>query len=95
MSIAENKGRYENSALKALMDASDHQICERCYCCDLMWEHSPCWQCGGFDNEDEDGWDDECSVCGGEGDIDFQVCVGDCDDEGNHKIKPADKRSRE
>jgi hypothetical protein len=70
MSIAEKKAACEASGMKVLMDANDHEICERCYCCDAVWEVTPCWQCGGFEEEDDPEWPyDVCSVCGGEGEI--------------------------
>lgn len=86
MSIAEKKAAYEASGMKVLMDASGHTICDRCYCCDAVAESSPCWQCGGFEPEEEDlEWGDFCSVCAGEGDLCYTVCVGKCDEDGNHK----------
>ena len=86
MGIAENKARYEQSVVKVLIDANpDHQICDRCYCCDAVWETSPCWQCGGFEPEPDDGFDDTCSVCGGDGELTYRVCIGGCDEEGDHR----------
>ena len=84
MTPEERKKAYEGSALEQLMKASGHEICERCYCCDLVGESSTCWQCGGFD-EDEDGWPGSpCSVCCGEGKIYYKECIGRCDENGNH-----------
>lgn len=89
MSIADNKARYEGSAMQALMKASGHTICERCYCCDATYETYPCWGCGGFpfDEDDDDEWATPCTVCGGEGEMSVLECIGRCDDEGNHKKK--------
>jgi hypothetical protein len=85
MSTAENRARYEGSALQALMEASDHTICDRCYCCDSTVGSYSCWQCGGF----EPDWADEtdsgaCSVCHGEGEVFHRECLGSCDDDGYH-----------
>jgi hypothetical protein len=82
MSIEENRQRYEGSGLEALIKSSDHEICERCYCCDSVWESSPCWQCGGFEWDDEDDY--PCSVCGGEGELTYKSCLGNCDEQGDH-----------
>ena len=84
--VAERKEQYEQSALKHLFEHSGHVICKRCYCCDEISESAPCWQCNGFDDEDDE-WMDICSVCQGEGEIYFPVCVGGCDDNGEHKPK--------
>lgn len=86
--VAERKARYEESALKQLFDKSGHTICVRCYCCDVVSESAPCWQCGGFADEDDD-WDDVCSVCDGDGEIYWDVCIGNCDENGEHKAKSA------
>lgn len=77
------KKEYEGSALQALMKASGHEICERCYCCDLVSESATCWQCNGM-WEPDDGW---CDVCQGEGEIYFKACIGRCDEQGNHAHK--------
>lgn len=91
MSIEERKAKYESSALKELIEASGHEICERCYCCDSFWEVENCWACGGFPESDDDEWpEDVCAECGGEGELSFKVCVGGCDKDGNHK-KTVDK----
>jgi hypothetical protein len=82
--IAESKAEYEASSLKQLMDANDHKICQRCYCCDSMWQSAPCFQCGGFEDEDDDIWS-VCSACGDEGETFWEECLGRCDDEGHHK----------
>lgn len=80
---AERKAEYEGSALEALMKASGHEICPKCYCCDLVPESAPCWQCGGFDSDDEDDY--PCSVCQGEGEIYWQACIGRCNENGEHE----------
>lgn len=82
-SIAANKARYEGSTLQALMEAADHTICDRCYCCDSTMESYQCWQCGGFEDEDDE-WGDLCSVCHGEGEVFHRECLGRCDDAGVH-----------
>jgi hypothetical protein len=84
MSIAENKARYEESSLKGLFEASGHVICDRCYCCDSISESSPCYLCGGFEDEDDE-WNDVCSACGGEGELYYMTCAGSCDQNGEHK----------
>jgi len=89
MSIAENKARYEGSALQARMEQSDHTVCDRCYCCDAAYESHTCWQCGGYcgvlaEDDDDDGY---CSVCQGEGEIHVLECLGRCDENGEHKKK--------
>jgi len=87
MTPEERKAAYENSALRVLMESTGHEICPRCYCCDLVSETETCWQCGGF--EDEGDWDwppDVCSVCNGEGELSYKVCIGGCDENGNHKL---------
>jgi hypothetical protein len=85
MTSEERKAAFEGSALQALMKASGHEVCERCWCCDLVWENGPCWQCGGFEEDDDPEWPyDVCSVCGGEGELSWQECIGRCDDKGNH-----------
>lgn len=89
MNAEERKSAYENSALRALIEASGHEICERCYCCDLVPEWATCWQCGGFEEEEDPEWpSDVCSVCKGEGEIYFTQCVGNCDDHGEHIPAP-------
>jgi len=72
---------------------NDHELCNRCGCCDTYWED--CWQCGGEGGRDgeelmeEDplryGPDDHetCDVCGGKGG--WNLCLGDCDKKGTHK----------
>lgn len=86
MTTDERKAAYEKSALKQLMDANGHEICTRCYCCDLVSESSSCWQCGGFEDDDDPEWPSSpCSVCGGEGEIFWMQCVGNCDENGEHK----------
>jgi hypothetical protein len=84
VSIADKREAYEQSALKQLFEQSGHTICQRCYCCDMVCEWAPCWQCGGFEPEPDDDFLDVCSVCDGAGKIYFQRCIGNCDDEGNH-----------
>jgi hypothetical protein len=80
------KARYEGSPLQALMEASGHVICDRCFCCDAVYERVSCWQCGGFaDTDFED--EPECSVCHDEGELSYLMCLGRCDDDGNHAAK--------
>ena len=81
---AQKKAEYEGSALQALMESSGHVVCDRCYCCDSTIEMVPCWQCGGFENEDDE-WAVPCSVCHDEGRISYRECLGRCDDDGNHE----------
>ena len=83
----QKKAQYEGSALQALMETSVHTICERCYCCDAVVEEIDCWQCGGFPDEDEDGY--ECTVCHDEGVLSRHVCLGRCDADGNHVSEQA------
>ncbi len=83
--IEESRAEYENSALKHLMEATDHEICPRCYCCDLVSDSAPCYLCGGFCDDWDDDWDDGyCSECGGEGEIYFKRCLGNCNEQGHH-----------
>lgn len=88
MSIEERKAAYEQSALKQLFDATDHEICPRCYCCSLMSESVPCPLCGGFCGAEWDEGDDQdcgdCFECGNEGEIHVKTCIGLCDENGNH-----------
>lgn len=81
---AERKAQFEGSALQQLMTASGHEICQQCWCCDLVPESAPCWQCGGFEPEWDDDFSDVCSVCDGEGEIFWQACVGRCNEQGEH-----------
>lgn len=90
--IEERKAQYEKSALKQLMEASGHEICDRCYCCDAVGDSAVCWQCNGID-EDDDEWPSEpCSECGGEGRIYFKRCISNCDENGNHMSGVGDER---
>ena len=85
MTPEERKSAYANSALRVLMESSGHEICERCYCCDVVSESAPCWSCGGLaDFEDGDGWPDVCQDCGGEGYQYWKECIGRCDELGIH-----------
>lgn len=59
-------------------------MCERCNCCEMMWEE--CNQCGGvgkIDEEIEDGEIDyyKCDICEGYGG--WYRCT--CDENGKHK----------
>lgn len=65
--------------------------CERCTCCETEWVE--CEQCGGEGVFGHDCGEDTCcclnpeddapcSMCDGEGGWD--VCLGKCDDGGNH-----------
>jgi len=85
MSIEENRARYEGTGLQRLMEASEHTICPRCYCCDEVTESAPCPYCGGFVDYDDEWDDSDCSECHGEGTIYFRMCIGRCDQDGNHK----------
>lgn len=83
---AERKAQYEGSALQALMEATDHEICPKCYCCDYVVEHEPCWACAGMGSF-EDDWqfgEEICSECAGEGELSYKVCIGRCDENGEH-----------
>jgi hypothetical protein len=82
--IAERKAKYEQSAMKQLMEATGHEICTRCYCCDVVHESSPCPCCGGFEDDDEE-WPDICGECGGEGEVYWKGCIGRCDENGEHR----------
>lgn len=84
MSVAENKARYEGSSMQLLMEQAGHTVCTRCYCCDSTVESHPCWQCGGFEDEDDE-WYSPCSVCHGEGEIYVTECLGRCDENGKHE----------
>lgn len=92
MSIEENRARYEGTTLQALMDSAGHTICTRCYCCDSTTESTSCWQCSGFEDEDDE-WGDVCSVCHGEGELFYIECLGRCDENGDHKPKTATQLS--
>jgi len=88
VSIEENRKRYEGSSLEALMKASDHQICERCYCCDRVSASETCWACNGVDEDDDDYsgyFGAPCRECDGEGRIFRYDCLGNCDENGNHE----------
>lgn len=90
---AERKAQYEGSALQQLMDASGHEICPKCYCCDLVDESETCWQCGGFWEEFDDARNDGpysvCDVCDDEGKIYWKACIGRCDENGEHRQREA------
>ena len=89
--IEESKALYEQSAVRQLMEKSGHEVCTRCYCCDVVPESAPCWSCGGFQDVDDE-WDDGyCEVCGGEGEIYFKECIGRCDENGHHARVGADE----
>lgn len=71
--------------LRALCEAHGAKLCERCKCCEMLWED--CESCGGdgvsFGYEYEDGdfaEDATCEVCYGAGGWD--LC--DCNDDGQH-----------
>lgn len=78
--VEERKAAYEKSGLKQLMDAAEHEICEHCFCCDVIYETVPCGVCGGFEPEyDESDWPEpDCFHCGGEGEITVKKCIGNC-----------------
>lgn len=84
--IEESKAEYDASSLKQLMEANGHTICTRCYCCDSSWESTPCYQCGGFEDEEDEIWS-VCSACEGEGEMFWEECLGRCDDNGHHNVK--------
>jgi len=77
---------YANPAIAALFEACpDHEICNRCGCCDQTWES--CQACGGdgfieMDDDDEWGDDDTCGDCDGAGG--WSMCLGRCDKNGVH-----------
>jgi hypothetical protein len=85
--IEESRKEYEGSGLQALMEASGHEVCPRCYCCDLVPESAPCPVCGGFCGpEYGDDWDDGyCDYCGDDGEVYFKKCIGNCDEHGHHE----------
>ena len=96
MSIADNKARYEASALKVLIESTNHHICELCYCCDCSSESTTCWSCNGMTEWDGDDWDDGwCDVCEGEGEVYYWSCLGRCDENGEHKQKAQMERQKE
>jgi len=72
----ERKAAYEKSTLKQLMESQGHEICTRCYCCDLVTEFVSCSDCGGFG---------DCAECEDEGDVRVKVCIGRCNENGNHE----------
>jgi hypothetical protein len=85
----ERKIAYEKSAVRQLMESQGHEICPRCYCCDLISTLVPCWQCNGLEEEDELDYflSGPCSVCKGELTIADTQCIGGCDENGNHEVK--------
>jgi len=86
MTQAEKKAAYEQSSLKQLMEGSGHQICNRCFCCEVVNDDATCWLCGGFDDYGDDPFgNDPCVECGGEGTIKNRHCIGYCDENGEHK----------
>lgn len=68
------------------MESSGHEICERCYCCDLVGESYTCSSCNGFGEfeDDSEGFPDTCQECSGEGRQYFKECIGRCDELGIH-----------
>ena len=84
MTPEERKEAYENSALKVLMESQGHEICPKCYCCDLVSDLVTCWSCGGFPFDEDDEFDTGCEECEGEGRIPIKTCIGRCDENGNH-----------
>lgn len=68
------------------------EICKKCGCCEMEWVE--CWNCGGEGGRDgeelmmedplwysEDDFE-ECDICNGKGG--WNVCIGNCDDNGKH-----------
>ena len=69
--------------------------CPRCDCCCRDWED--CWSCGGEGYrelyDDDPLWYDpddteSCHECGGKGG--WLMCIGRCDENGQHKQEPTD-----
>jgi hypothetical protein len=74
---------------------SEPDLCPRCGCCSTTWEE--CWRCGGEGGDDgealmeedplwygPDDWRD-CDICHARGG--FRLCLGDCDEAGQHAAK--------
>lgn len=85
-------------SLRAFLKANDKELCERCGCCELVWQS--CEQCGGdgvfghdcgedtcccLDPEE----DDPCEICDGEGG--WMRCVGHCEDDGHCREETTDE----
>ena len=83
---------YANPAIAALFQACpDHDICNRCGCCDEYFQR--CDSCGGEGFRESDDLEDlewgdeiyECDTCDGEGG--WAMCLGRCDKDGIHTVK--------
>ncbi len=70
---------------------NDHDVCERCGCCDTEWVD--CYFCGGEGVIGHDCGEDtccclypedniQCDICGGAGG--WRECIGHCDKNGKH-----------
>ena len=77
------------TAVHALLEAEGRELCERCHCCEVVYED--CEECGGdgwVSRHDEDHmWYDEddlyrCEWCLGKGH--WRGCLGRCDEHGAH-----------
>jgi hypothetical protein len=80
---AEREWTKDELALKAFLEANDHELCVICRCCDAVWEVAACYSWGGFCEPDDD-WDLDdgyCATCGGEGEVSYKTCVGGCSDK--------------
>lgn len=77
-------------------DDFEDSLCDRCKCCDTDWED--CYECGGKGGRDYDddlqfedplwyqpGDFETCDICEGKGG--WPVCLGNCDENGNHSKK--------
>ena len=88
------------AALKQLRP--DLEICPRCRCCELVSlasvdpDAACCWSCGGageFDLYEQDPINEDpgsfelCPECMGTGELDMEICLGHCDEQGRHKAE--------
>lgn len=75
----------QRNFLQALLDTrgDGSKLCPRCGCCEMTTEE--CEQCDeGLDGHDcGEEPNLRCQFCGGRGY--FEVCLGQCDENGKHK----------
>jgi hypothetical protein len=81
--------------LRKLVESKGGKLCERCKCCEMLWQEDS--ECGGSGHYDRVGDDDgvlyqdgveQCSTCGGTGG--WWTCT--CDDKGEHNESWKDNR---
>lgn len=83
--------KYADESIRALSEATGHEICPRCGCCSFDWER--CDTCGGEGLDGHDCGEDTCcclcpeenqtcDVCYGKGG--WHKCLGRCDKDGKH-----------